>query len=319
MGRLCNVVCVTGASSQLGVFLLPRLRDSGFRVLALGRQAPQKPLEVDERVTWMRTSFLADGERRDQVVRHPPPDLLVSCGPLELALRLVLRYPGLQRIIAFSSSSVVSKSESADRAERRRMAAMVADEDALAAACAERGIPLLLLRPTMIYGCGMDRNVSLLAGLARRYGVIPLARPACGLRQPVHADDLADLAIRALRARPPLGLASPVCGGTTLTYRDMAQRIAAALARRTRLLHLPEGLMVVLVRALSLLPGAPGINTEMVRRQNRDLVFDDSALRQALGWEPRPFEPTSADFAVPAEARTLQLPTALSHRPQERL
>ena len=303
MGRLCNVVCVTGASSQLGVFLLPRLRDSGFRVLALGRQAPQKPLEVDERVTWMRTSFLADGERREQVVRHPPPDLLVSCGPLELALRLVLRYPGLQRIIAFSSSSVVSKSESADRAERRRMAAMVADEDALAAACAERGIPLLLLRPTMIYGCGMDRNVSLLAGLARRYGVIPLA----------------DLAIRALRARPPLGLASPVCGGTTLTYRDMAQRIAAALARRTRLLHLPEGLMVVLVRALSLLPGAPGINTEMVRRQNRDLVFDDSALRQALGWEPRPFEPTSADFAVPAEARTLQLPTALSHRPQERL
>lgn len=32
----------------------------------------------------------------------------------------------------------------------------------------------------------------------------------------------------------------------------------------------------------------------MVRRQNRDLDFDDEALRQALNWSPRPFEPASS-------------------------
>ena len=76
VGRTQNVVCVTGASSQLGVFLLPRLRIAGFRVQALSRSAPLRPLEVAPGVTWMKTGFLADGERRDQVLRLPSPDYL---------------------------------------------------------------------------------------------------------------------------------------------------------------------------------------------------------------------------------------------------
>jgi len=308
VGRGQNVVCITGARSQLGVFLLPRLHAAGFRVLALSRSAPLRPLDVAPGVTWMKTSFVADGERRDQVVRQPAPDHLVSCAPLELAQRLVLRHPGLQRVVAFSSSSVLSKARSPDRSERRLMASMAADEEALASACAERGIPLLLLRPTLIYGCGMDHNVSRLAELARRHGIIPLAGAATGLRQPVHADDLADLAVRALQASPALDSASAACGGTTLTYRDMAERIAAAQPRKVRLLGLPQGVMVALVRARMLLPGSRGLNAEMVRRQNIDLVFDDSAVRQALDWSPRPFEPTPADFEVPGHCQALQLP-----------
>ena len=308
MGRPRNIVCVTGASSQLGVFLLPRLRNAGFRVLALGRRAPQKPLEVAAGVTWMRTAFLADGERRDQVARHPPPDQLVSCGPLELALRLVLRYPGLQRVVAFSSSSVLSKADSKDREERRGMAAMAADEEALVAACADRGLPLLLLRPTLIYGCGMDRNVSLLAELARRYRLIPLAGAAGGLRQPVHADDLAALAVSALQVGAPLDAESAACGGETLSYRAMAERIAALQARPVRLLSLPPGLMATLIRMLALVPRWSAMNSEMARRQNRDLVFDDSALRLALDWSPRRFEPGIEDFVVPEHCKALQLP-----------
>jgi nucleoside-diphosphate-sugar epimerase len=133
-------------------------------------------------------------------------------------------------VVAFSSSSVLSKADSADPAERARMAAMAREEAALAAACAGRGLPLLLLRPTLIYGCGLDRNVSLLADLARRFGAIPLAGQAAGLRQPVHADDLAALAVQALTAPAPVSLDSPACGGSTLSYREMARRIAAAAA-----------------------------------------------------------------------------------------
>lgn len=306
-----NVVCVTGASSQLGVFLLPRLRAAGFRVLALSRNAPLKPVEITDRLVWMRTSLLADGERRDQVVRQPMPDHLVSCGPLELALRLVLRYPGLQRVVAFSSSSVLSKADSNNRDERRRMAAMAADEEALTAACAERALPLLLLRPTLIYGCGMDRNVSVLAGLAQRFGVVPLAGQAAGLRQPVHADDLAMLAVSALLVDRPLDAISPACGGETLSYREMAARIAGLQPKRARLLGLPESLLVALVGILSSIRVLQGANAEMVRRQNQDLVFDDSALRLALEWNPRSFEPGPADFEIPEHCRALQLPTEM--------
>jgi nucleoside-diphosphate-sugar epimerase len=307
------VVCVTGASSQLGVFLLPRLRAAGFRVLALSRRSPERALEVADGVSWMRTGCVLDGETGGPAMSQPSPDFLVSCGPLDLARRIVLRHPGLQRVVAFSSSSVHSKAASGSRAERGQMAAMAADEADLQAACADKDLPLLLLRPTLIWGCGLDRNVSLLAALARRWRLIPLAGRAGGLRQPVHADDLAALAVRALQSPRALRLAAAVAGGSTLTFREMAQRLAALRQPPARLLSLPESLLVTLVHLLSAVPGAwraglRGVNAEMVRRQNRDLVFDDSELRRALGWNPRPFEPGPEDFRVPERSRELQLP-----------
>jgi nucleoside-diphosphate-sugar epimerase len=306
-----NVVCVTGARSQLGVFLLPRLRAAGFRVQALSRDAPDPARQVAAGVSWLQTGCLADGARGHGALALPPPDHLVSCGPLDLARRLVLRHPGLRRVVAFSSSSVIAKADSGAAGERAQMAAMALAEAELIADCAERDLHLLLLRPTLIWGCGLDRNVSLLADLARRRGVIPLAGPASGLRQPVHADDLAELAVRALQCEPPLRAESPACGGETLSYREMATRIAAAApradGRKARLLSLPVGLLAAGVGLLSLLPRWRGLNAEMARRQNRDLVFDDHELRKKLGWHPRPFEPTPADFEIPQNAKNLQL------------
>ena len=305
-----RTVWVSGASSQLGVFLLPRLRGAGFRVLALSRRAPRTPVAVAEGVSWARPDAAAFFETvlAGPVLAQGTPDCLVSCGPLQLAREIVQARPELRHAVVFSSSSVVSKADSSDLEEGARMAAMARAEAALTAACAERGLPLLLLRPTLIYGCGLDRNVSLLAAAARRFGLIPLAGKASGLRQPVHADDLADLALRALTAAAPLDRVSPACGGSTLSYREMAQRIADTLPRRARLLTLPAGLLAALLPLASRLGGWKGLNAEMARRQNRDLVFDDSALRQALAWSPRPFAPTAADFAIPPAARALQLP-----------
>jgi hypothetical protein len=48
----------------------------------------------------------------------------------------------------------------------------------------------------------------------------------------------------------------------------------------------------------------------MVRRQGKDMVFDDTALRQVLDYRPRPFEPGRADFQIPENL----LKNALSRR-----
>lgn len=300
-----ETVCVTGASSQLGIFLLPRLRSAGYRVLALSRNAPRRPAAVDNEVVWLHPDLLTAGGAADEAAG--PLSHLVSCGPLELACEIITRQSSLQHVIAFSSSSVLSKIESPDREERGAMAAMARQEAELAEVCARRELPLLLLRPTLIYGCGRDRNVSLLAGFARRLGMIPLAGAAGGLRQPVHADDLAELAVLALTAERPLTMTSAACGGSTISYREMVEKIVAAMPRRVRLLTLPPGLMAAAIWSLSRLPGWRGLSTAMVGRQNRDLVFDDSELRMALDWSPRPFAPTAVDFEVPDYAQVLQL------------
>ena len=300
-GQARETVLVTGASSQLGVFLLPRLQAAGYGVLALSRKAPAASLEVAPNVTWSRPDTL------DRVSPGPLRHI-VSCGPLELACDFLESRAPIERAVVFSTSSVLAKLDTPDRDESRRLAAIARTEIRLRAVCARAGTALLLLRPTLIWGCGLDRNISLLARFGRRFGFIPVAGDAGGLRQPVHADDLASLAVQALGAQPPIELESPACGGSTLTYRAMVERIAGCGEKRVSVVSLPGSLLGGLVALSSRLPGLDSLNAEMVRRQGQDMTFDDSTLRDALGSTPRPFEPRPADFVVPPIAAALQLP-----------
>lgn len=303
-----KTVVVTGASSQLGVFLLPRLRTAGYRVMAVSRQAPLFPLETAPGVTWIQPGYAKSQEFANAFERSAMPFFLVSCGPLGLARELIITGTEISRVIAFSTSSVFIKNDSANRKETELVDKITRQESRLQETCRERRLALLLLRPTLIYGCGLDSNISLLRKLGERSGFIPVASNGHGLRQPVHADDLAGLAVSALEVAVPVDIESEVCGGTTLSYREMAERVAASCNSRARLLTLPAGLLAAAVGMLSLLPPWKGLNAEMVHRQRQNLVFDDSALREALNYLPRAFQPTSQDFEVPNHARRLQLP-----------
>jgi len=295
---MSRTVGVTGASSQLGVFLLPRLQAAGFRVHAFSRRVAAAAIEVSAQVRWLPAPA---GAGSDGI------NALVSCGPLALAETLVTTASGLQRVVAFSTTSVLTKADSENRIESQHMGSILADEERLKTACKERGIGLVLLRPTLIYGCGLDQNISLLARFGRRFGFIPMAGNARGLRQPVHADDLAELAVDALSAEDAHTLESPACGGSTLTYREMVTLIAACL-ERVRPLSVPPWMLAAAVSLAARLPAYEGVNPEMVKRQGSDMVFDDSVLRKTLDYDPRTFSPGPADFEIPAAAAMLQLP-----------
>lgn len=288
-------VALTGASSQLGIFLLPRLQAAGYRVDAYSRRVKSGPVQVSGQVRWLQPG----GD-------SGPAAAVVSCGPLALARQMVLAGRGLERVVAFSTSSVLTKADSGSRAERSQMADIRADEDRLKSACAERGVGLLLIRPTLIYGCGLDRNISLLARFGKRFGFIPVAGQARGLRQPVHADDLAALAVAALGSEAFPAGESPACGGSTLGYRDMVSRVAACF-EGIRVVSVSPRLLAAAAGMVSRLPAYRAVNAEMVRRQASDLVFDDSPLRKALHFGPRPFRPGPGDFEIPLACRRLQL------------
>ena len=234
--------------------------------------------------------------------------MLISCGPVGVASKAVELCPHLERVVVFSTSSVFSKASSPDGSENRLIADILARETQLKALCSDRGLALAVFRPTLIYGCGLDRNISLLAAWIRRLGWLPLAGQATGLRQPVHADDLAGLAVNALLADKPVNLDSPACGGSTLTYRQMAELIFDALDKPRRILSLPPRLMVALLSLVRLFSRLRGVNRQMIRRQNIDLVFDDSALKEYLDYQPRPFRPSTSDFEIPTEFGKYRLP-----------
>ena len=291
-----KTVVVSGAGSQLGVFLLPRLHSGGYCVTAISRQAPAEPLSVTDRVRWTRPGAAPNSA-----------SFLVSCGPIELAVEQVEKLSGLEKAVVFSTSSIHTKQVTGNQVERQKVAAIASGEDQLVSLCRERGASLVLLRPTLVYGCGMDRNVSLLLRVGERTGFIPLTRRSTGLRQPVHADDLAALAVSALGTDTGSLLEGEACGGETLTFREMTERTAACGRRRIRLLILPGPLLGTLVKTASVLGPWKGLNTAMVRRQSSDMTFDDRVFRDTLAWRPRPFQPTPEDFKIPPELQRFRL------------
>lgn len=277
---------VTGASSLVGDFLIPRLLGAGFLVHALSRQpAPAPPLGPG--LTWLRSDIAAPLE----AVRLPEAGDLFHLAPLWLLPPLVPRLAerGLKRLVAFGSTSRFTKDASSDPEERDLARRLAEAEATLVAACEKSAIAWTLFRPTLIYDGRRDQNVAAIARFVRRFGFLPVAGAARGLRQPVHAEDLALACLAALDAPSTRGRAYDLVGGSTLSFAAMAETVFRALGRKPRLVHVPLPLLRRLLKAASLLPGWHHLRAEMADRMDRDLCFDSSSARRDFGFSPRPF------------------------------
>jgi len=278
-----NDVLVAGATSLIGRFLLSRAEAAGLRPLALSRRGGD--LQAD----------LTQGETLAEVL--PPVRRMVSLAPIWLlpAALPVLVDKGLERLVAFSSTSRFTKAASPLPEEQAVADKLARAEDEVITFCAQRGIAWTLLRPTLIYAEGEDQNVSRLAGLIRRFGVLPLSGDGQGRRQPVHADDLAAAALAALETPATHGQSYDLPGGETLTYKEMCQRIFAALGRPPRILSAPPAVWSAAFALAK--PFLPGATAAMGARMAEDLVFDAEPARRDFGYAPRDFRPKFPPFS----------------------
>ncbi len=277
-------VLVLGATSLIGRFLLPALIEAGHEVVAISREAAAGS---SLGALWVQADLTDAALAR----RLPPADAIVSLSPIWLlpAALPALGATGAGRLIAFSSTSRVTKAAS-PVAEERAVAQRLADgETATAAWCEVAGVGWTILRPTLIYAEGHDQNVSRLATLIQRWGVLPLSGAGAGLRQPVHAQDLAAVILTALARSQTAGVVYDLPGGEILSYRRMAERIFAGLKRTPRIVTTPPWLWRLARRAAS--PLLPGTTAAMGDRMSADLTFDSGPARRDLDWTPRDFHP----------------------------
>ncbi len=289
-------VVVTGAASQVGFFLLPRLAAAGLRVVAVSRRPEAEAASAFGR-GWTRPGALrwvrADLDRPLDGGWADGCEAWIHLGPLPMVSRVLDSgaAPSVRRVVAFGSTSRFTKARSVHPRERRIVADLEAGEAALERSCAARGIGWTLFRPTLIYGAGLDRNVMLIAAAIRRFGLFPLVGQGRGLRQPVHADDLAAACVSALGRPGGTGHAYDLSGGEVLAYRDMVLRIFDAVGRKPRLLPVPVAAVGCALWSLSWLPRYRDFNVEMARRMADDMAFPHDAAARDLGYRPRPFQP----------------------------
>jgi len=280
-------VGVVGASSLVGECLLKSLRQADWQVLAYSRQVIQ-PTE-DDGVTWQQFPTSVSLSRAT-LSRNDVP-LWICAAPIWVLPEhfALLEAHGARRVVVVSSTSRFTKDVSSDP-EERVLAHRLAEAEACVQKWAENhGVEWIILRPTLIYGLGRDKNISEIARFIQRVGFFPLFGRAGGLRQPLHAQDVADACMAALQARAVANRAYNLSGGETLAYRDMVTRVFAVLGCRPRLLAVPMPVFRVAVALLRCLPRYRHWSTAMAERMSQDLVFDHSDAVRDFGFSPRLF------------------------------
>lgn len=278
---------VFGATGQIGVPLLDLLDDAGWQVYAVSRSAHNDTPGLH----WLRGDLSHVEGLPGEV------DTIFSLGPLdEFARWYILSNIDAQRVIAFGSTSIDVKRGSADAGERDVAMRLRQGEQGVFETAAERGATATLLRPTLIYGSGRDRTLTRIASLAMRWNRFVLPRGATGLRQPVHAHDLAAAALAANAADATQGKTYALPGGETLPYREMVLRVLATLDPPPPLIELPSPLFNIALLGAKAAGYATGFGEVAVRRMRSDLVFDAQPAMQDFGYAPRIFRPTAGMF-----------------------
>ncbi len=101
---------------------------------------------------------------------------------------------------------------------------------------------------------------------------MPLVGGGPGLRQPVHAEDLAIGAIAAASSRAAVGKTYSLPGGETVTYREMIGRLFDGLRLPRRTVSISP--LVWKAAFLFARPLFPNSNHAMGTRMMKDMTFD---------------------------------------------
>ena len=112
------------------------------------------------------------------------------------------------------------------------------------------GNPYTIIRPTLVFGEG-DRLLNNMAWALRRFPVFPVFGKGDYQVQPIHAGDLAHLAVAAGSRNDRFVAAA--AGPDTFTFEELLRLLAEAVNARVRLVHTPPSLGFALTRLVGVM------------------------------------------------------------------
>ena len=299
-----NRVGVLGASSFVGTCLLPLLTSAGWQVTAYSRRKAAQVTDEALIKWWCLPAPTLPSPSSFTPCQSGGANLpfWICVAPISVLPDYfgLLDAQGAKRVVVLSSTSRFTKAKSTDPLEQALVLRLVDAEARLQAWATSRGVEWVILRPTLIYGLGLDKNICEIARFVRRFGFFPVFGKANGLRQPVHAADVAGACVAALKAPGAASRAYNLSGGETLSYRDMVSRVFKAIGRRPRLLTVPLWAFRLAVAVLRFLPRYRLWSAAMAERMCQNLVFEHEEAARDLSFRPRPFVLMADETKTPA-------------------
>lgn len=150
------------------------------------------------------------------------------------------------------------------------------------------GIPYVILQPSVLFGAGAP-FVSALAGLARRFPVLPLLGGGQVQFQPLWIEDLVTCIQGSLGDHAPLGKALAIGGAEQLTFREVLDEICAALRVQRVMVPLPLAVARVQATVMTAVLPRPPLTPAALELFTFDNSTDLDSVERTFGFTPRGF------------------------------
>ena len=271
-------VVLTGATGLLGGALLDLLLGEGSDVRCLVREGSPNISRLDPVYTEIVTGDA--GNVGDLLRALSGMEAMVHVAGIEHTpwVLKAAREAGVERLVMVSSTSVHSAYEFRS-GQKRHMERLIY----------ESGLAYTIVRPTMIYGSELDKNMHRLLRFLDRSPVFPMFGPGDNLWQPVYHEDCAQGVLEALERPVAIGEAYDLPGAEPLPYLELVRTAAGALGKKPRIVRLPldpaHRFLVVAERLRIPLP----VRAEQVFRLKEDKAYPHEKARRQLGYAPRSF------------------------------
>jgi uncharacterized protein YbjT (DUF2867 family) len=271
-------ILLTGGTGLLGGALLDLLLAEEHEVRCLVREESPRASRLGSLRTELFRGDAADAQALSRALWGM--DALLQVAGIEYAPPVVeaARRAKVRRLVVVGSTSAHS-------AYGFRSGAKLLVERLVR----ESGLEYTIVRPSMIYGSELDKNMHRLLRFLDRSPVFPMFGSGKNLWQPVYYEDCAKGVYEALVRPTAVGQSYDLPGAEPLTYLELVKTAAGALGRNPRVVQLPlEPVRLSLAAAERLRLPLP-VKSEQVLRLREDKAYPYEKARRELGYAPRPF------------------------------
>ena len=260
-GKTLNIV--TGAFGYSGKYITRRLLAAGQSVRTLtghpdhpnpfGDQVPALPLSFDDPDRLARSLEGADTLFNTYWIRfeHKSTTFAQAVSNSRTLIQSAAK-AGLRRIVHISITNPDPNSDLPYFAGKAAVEQLIR----------QSGLSYAILRPTVLFG-GQDILINNIAWMLRHFPIFVVPGNGTGRLQPIHVEDLADLAVRSAKSQENIVL--DAVGPEVFSFDQMVRLVRKTLRSKTLIMRLPARLALLLSGAVGLLFGDVTLTSDEVK------------------------------------------------------